>query len=108
MLSSTLETLSEDPNPDLDAPTDELLLRVRTIMEASERGELSPEETDEKLRAVVESAVEGQVAVGREIGTAMDEDEPSTIRPRDEDANGDPVGAPAAGGAKRRKDEAGR
>lgn len=76
-------------------------------MEASERGELSPEETDEKLREVVESAVGEQVAVGREIGTAMDEDEPSAVRPRDEDASGDFVGQ-SAGGGKRRKDEAGR
>lgn len=76
-------------------------------MEASERGELSPEETDEKLREVVESAVGEQVAVGREIGNAMDEDEPSAVRSRDEDASGDFVGQ-SAGGGKRRKDEAGR
>lgn len=62
-----------DPNgnsaqPDLDAPTSDLLLRVKAIMEASERGELSSAEVDENLRTVVEEVVTGTVAVGREIG----------------------------------------
>ena len=80
-------------------------------MEASERGELSPEETDDKLREVVESAVQGQVDVGREIGSsAMDEDEDgaNAVRPRDdEDPNGS-LGDERPVGGKRRKEEAGR
>ena len=68
-ISSTAST-----NPDLDAPTDALMGRVREIMEASERGELSAQETDDLLREVVGQAVDGQVAAGREIGEAMEED----------------------------------
>ena len=59
---------SAQPQPDLDAPTSDLLLRVKAIMEASERGELSSAEVDENLRTVVEEVVNGTVAVGREIG----------------------------------------
>lgn len=66
---------SNTTNPDLDAPTDALMGRVREIMEASERGELSAQETDDRLREVVGQAVDGQVAAGREIGEAMEEDE---------------------------------
>ncbi|KAK4705514.1 hypothetical protein P7C70_g685, partial [Phenoliferia sp. Uapishka_3] len=110
--SSTLSSIVEDsdaPAPDLEEPADALLQRVRVIMEASERGEFTPEETDEKLREVVESAVQGQVEVGREIGEAMEEDDESAVRPRDEDDEvmGGPTGGSAATG-KRRKDEAGR
>lgn len=98
-------TLSEqDPSPDLDTPTDSLLHVVRSIMEASERGELSAEETDDKLREVVERAVKGQVEVGRELG--MEEGEESgRIRER-EDANGDERMEDGAG--KRRREEPGR
>lgn len=72
-------------SPDLDAPTDALMGRVREIMEASERGELSAEETDDRLRAVVGQAVEGQVAAGREIGEAMEEDPSGGKREADGD-----------------------
>ncbi|KAL8278220.1 hypothetical protein RQP46_009393 [Phenoliferia psychrophenolica] len=107
-LSTTLSSLPEDPTtaPDLDAPTDALLQRVRVIMEASERGELTPEETDDRLREVVESAVGQQVEVGREIGTAMEEDEDSSaVRPREEEDEAPEAGASVG---KRRREEAGR
>ena len=44
---------------------------VRSIMERSERGEISEQETDDLLREVVESAVTGQVEAGRAIGQQM-------------------------------------
>lgn len=70
-------------------------------MEASERGELTSEQTDDKLREVVEEVVNGQVSRGREIGEEMEvEMDTNTTRPREEDA-------PETGG-KRRRDEAGR
>jgi hypothetical protein len=56
--------------PDLDAPTDELMLAVRSIMERSERGELTEQETDDQLREVVERVVAGQVDAGVAIGEA--------------------------------------
>ncbi|GAA5865312.1 hypothetical protein JCM3774_004935 [Rhodotorula dairenensis] len=59
------------PQPDLDAPTDALMASVRSIMERSERGEISEQETDDLLREVVESAVTGQVEAGRAIGERM-------------------------------------
>ncbi|KDE07526.1 hypothetical protein MVLG_02197 [Microbotryum lychnidis-dioicae p1A1 Lamole] len=63
-----MSTSTEGGQPDLDAPTDALLLRVRDIMQASERGELSSQETEDKLRGVVEEIVTGQVQVGRVLG----------------------------------------
>lgn len=63
------------PQPDLDAPTDALMASVRSIMERSERGEISEQETDDLLREVVESAVAGQVEAGRAIGERMAVDE---------------------------------
>lgn len=92
---------------DLDAPTDALIARVRTIMEASERGELSSQEVDDQLRGVVEEAVVGQVEAGRIIGEVMKSDMDTTsgngtIRNNNEDNTED-------GGVKRsRVDEAGR
>ncbi|KAM0750389.1 ankyrin [Meredithblackwellia eburnea MCA 4105] len=112
---STASALSSAsvPNPDLDQPTDLLLSRVRTVMEASERGELTPEETDTRLREIVESAVEGQVAVGRGIGEAMETDQgTSGVRER-EDANGDRIQAHGekledGSAVKRRREDPGR
>lgn len=89
---------SSAANPDVDAPTDHLLVRVRAIMEASERGELSAQETDDKLRAVVEEAVNGQVAAGREIGEAMEEVQNHVKRAAGADE----------GETKRRREEPGR
>jgi len=89
---------STTTNPDLDAPTDALMGRVREIMEASERGELSAQETDDRLREVVGQAVDGQVAAGREIGEAMEED-PSVGKREAEEGDGE---------AKRRKEEPAR
>lgn len=94
---------SEDPSPDLDTPTDSLLHVVRSIMEASERGELSAEETDERLREVVERAVKGQVEVGREIGMEEGGEEEGRGREREEDMNGDERME-----GKRRREEPGR
>lgn len=88
--------------PDLEAPTDELLLRVRDIMEASERGELSSAETDDRLRAVVEQVVNGQVEVGRAIGEGMDYDpDGGVVREREEGGEDESM-------AKRPREEAGR
>ncbi|BGP38341.1 hypothetical protein JCM10450v2_002289 [Rhodotorula kratochvilovae] len=66
---------SAQPQPNLDAPTDALMLSVRAIMERAERGELSEQETDDALRAVVEQAVGGQLEAGRAIGEQMLESE---------------------------------
>lgn len=82
-----------DPNgevqPDLETPTNDLLLRVRSIMEASERGELSSIEVDERLREVVEEVVNGQVEAGREIGEGQDADGNFTTGTRDREDRGD-------------------
>lgn len=51
------------------------MISVRNIMERSERGEISEQETDDLLREVVESAVTGQVEAGRAIGERMVVDE---------------------------------
>lgn len=48
---------------------------VRGIMERSERGDLSEQETDDLLREVVERAVGGQIEVGRAIGEQMSVEE---------------------------------
>ncbi|KAI5481680.1 hypothetical protein MNV49_002906 [Pseudohyphozyma bogoriensis] len=105
-LTSTTSGDSTSPadlsSPDLDEPTDALMAQVQLIMEASERGELSPEETDEKLKEIVTRAVAGQVEKGREIGEAMEEEEEGGVRDR---AYGDEGAEDAAG--KRRKDEPG-
>ncbi|SCV71116.1 BQ2448_2704 [Microbotryum intermedium] len=83
--------------PDLDTPTDTLLLRVREIMQASERGELTAQQTDDQLRGVVEQAVTGQVQVGRVLGqnrVGASEDLTGSVRSRVEaevDANGEEV-----------------
>jgi hypothetical protein len=68
--SAAATTTSSVPQPDLDAPTDELMLAVRAIMERSERGELNEQETDEQLREIVEQVVAGQVDAGVAIGEA--------------------------------------
>ncbi|GAA5911515.1 hypothetical protein JCM6882_000524 [Rhodosporidiobolus microsporus] len=73
--SSASSSAAPQPQPDLDAPTDELMSAVRAIMERSERGELSERETDDQLREVVERIVGGQVEAGRAIGERMVEDE---------------------------------
>ncbi|CEQ42941.1 SPOSA6832_04817 [Sporobolomyces salmonicolor] len=73
--SSSGDPSAAAAQPDLDADTDELIAAVRTIMEASQRGELTEAETDEKLREVVEQAVAGQVETGRAIGASMPEGE---------------------------------
>lgn len=91
--------------PDLEAPTDELLLQVRTIMEAAERGELSSLEVDEKLREVVESVVLGQVTAGREIAEEGGGDATSGVGAVRERIDEEP--AEEAGG-KRRREQAGR
>ncbi|KWU43583.1 ankyrin [Rhodotorula sp. JG-1b] len=69
--NSAPTTGAPPPQPDLDAPTDALMASVRSIMERSERGEISEQETDDLLREVVESAVTGQVEAGRAIGQQM-------------------------------------
>lgn len=70
-------------------------------MEASERGELTSEQTDDKLREVVEEVVNGQVSRGREIGEEMEvEINTNTTRAREDDT--------LETGGKRRRDEAGR
>lgn len=73
------------------------------IMEASERGEITSLEVDEKLREVVESVVQGQVDAGREIGEMEGDADISigSIREREEESGGNGVG-------KRRREEAGR
>ncbi|POY72488.1 hypothetical protein BMF94_4314 [Rhodotorula taiwanensis] len=73
--ASPATTTGAAPQPDLDAPTDALMASVRSIMERSERGEISEQETDDLLREVVESAVTGQVEAGRAIGEQMVVDE---------------------------------
>jgi hypothetical protein len=57
-------------------------------MRDSEAGLLTPEETDSKLREVVEMAVKGTVEVGREM--AMDEDSEEVLgtRSREEGEDG--------------------
>ncbi|KAK4051851.1 hypothetical protein OIV83_002556 [Microbotryomycetes sp. JL201] len=90
--------------PDLDAPTDEILSRVRQVMQASERGELSEQETETRLREIVTQVVHGQVDIGRVIGQAMEArgSAAGTIRPNGDGDERDSV-------AKRtRPDEAGR
>lgn len=52
---------------------------VRSIMERSERGEISEQETDDLLREVVESAVTGQVEAGRAIGQQMAVDDETQV-----------------------------
>ncbi|GAA5829290.1 hypothetical protein JCM11251_004994 [Rhodosporidiobolus azoricus] len=96
------------PQPDLDAPTDELMSAVRSIMERSERGELSEQETDDQLREVVERIVGGQVEAGRAIGEQMMEDEQQEggmVRTRTADELEDAQGA---GKRKRDGDNIGR
>ncbi|GAA5898637.1 ankyrin repeat domain-containing protein [Sporobolomyces salmoneus] len=86
--SSTTATTDENAtegDPNLDAPTDELMAAVRTIMEASQRGELSEAETDEKLREVVEQIVGNQVEAGRAIGDSMEDNESTETRERPQD-----------------------
>lgn len=116
--SATATSIEFDPNgpdatssstsdgPDLEQPTDALLDRVRVIMEASERGELSSQETDDRLRAVVEEAVTGQVEAGRVIGERMEVEVANqaggTVRSRIEDTAED------SGHKRSRADEAGR
>ena len=87
---------------DLDAPTDQLMAAVRAIMEASQRGELSEAETDEKLREVVEQIVGGQVEAGRAIGESRDGDESAEPRERPLDE------AERGGEAKRPRENIGR
>lgn len=88
--SSTVESSNETEgaDADLDAPTDELMAAVRTIMEASQRGELTEAETDDRLREVVEQIVTGQVEAGRAIGEGMPEEESEDSRERRDEAEG--------------------
>ncbi|GAA6000523.1 hypothetical protein JCM10207_008051 [Rhodosporidiobolus poonsookiae] len=83
-------TLSASSSGDAPAPqteeqlgdaTDSLMAAVRGIMERSERGELSEQETDAMLREVVEQAVTGQVEAGRAIGEQMAVDEAEQGQP---------------------------
>ncbi|GAA6009291.1 hypothetical protein JCM11491_004260 [Sporobolomyces phaffii] len=89
-------------DPDLDAPTDELMAAVRQIMEASQRGELTEAETDDKLREVVEQIVGDQIETGRAIGAGMEHEEGVESRDRPEDES-----EPAAE-AKRPRENIGR
>ncbi|TNY22406.1 ankyrin repeat-containing domain protein [Rhodotorula diobovata] len=73
--STPSASASASAQPNLDAPTDELMQAVRGIMERSERGDLSEQETDDLLREVVERAVGGQIEVGRAIGEQMSVEE---------------------------------
>lgn len=75
-------------------------------MEASERGELSSSETDDRLREVVESSVLGQVKAGREISQVMDGTHVGGVRPRGDDENGDTSHDPSPD--KRRRELPGR
>lgn len=81
-------------------------------MEASERGEISSIEVDEKLREVVEEVVNGQVQAGREIGENEEDGDTSlgVIRERadDEMAQDQEQQQPDVAGGKRRREEAGR
>ncbi|GAA6061651.1 hypothetical protein JCM10212_002528 [Sporobolomyces blumeae] len=99
--SDAASTPADSTSPDVDAPTDELMAAVRTIMEASQRGELTEAETDDKLREVVEQIVEGQVEAGRAIGANMTEGDAATSRDREE--TGDEEGE-----AKRPRESIGR
>lgn len=90
---------TDSAQPDLDLPTDALMSQVRMIMEASERGELSAEETDNRLRVVVGEAVNGQVAAGRNIAQLVDLAEVGAVKRDGEEEDG---------GAKRRKEEPAR
>lgn len=119
MMDDDEDGSSSSRNPNLDAPTDHLLLRVKEIMEASERGELSAEETDSKLREIVEEAVTGSVSQGRALGGMETGTDGATgrVRGRDdeeeedmgvEDANGDRVVPGESVGKRRREDEPGR
>lgn len=89
-------------DPDLDGPTDELMAAVRTIMEASQRGELTEQETDDKLREVVEQIVGDQVEAGKAIGAEAEQDEASEPRERQDDES------EAGGEAKRPRENIGR
>lgn len=92
---------SEAMQTDIEESTDSLIYRVKMIMEASERGELTSEETDEKLREVVEEVVVGRVEEGRKIGEGMVVDaNGTTVRERDED------GAEEGKGKKRKEEPA--
>ncbi|KAM0788382.1 hypothetical protein ACM66B_001521 [Microbotryomycetes sp. NB124-2] len=97
----------QPPRPDFDTPTDEILSRVRQVMQASERGELSEQDTETRLREIVTEVVHGQVDMGRIIGQAMDGQRSvtaGTVRQNTEDGDD---GRDAV--AKRtRPDEAGR
>ncbi|KAK4058400.1 hypothetical protein OIO90_000558 [Microbotryomycetes sp. JL221] len=66
------QDLEQAPPPNFDEPTDELLDRVRQVMQASERGELTGQETDSRLRDIVTQVVNGQLTIGRTIGQNMD------------------------------------
>ncbi|GAA5933954.1 ankyrin repeat domain-containing protein [Sporobolomyces koalae] len=74
----------EADDASLDEPTDELMTAVRNIMEASQRGELSEQETDDKLREVVEQIVGDQVEAGKAIGESMPQDEQEDEEPQAE------------------------
>lgn len=71
-------------------------------MEASERGEISGADVDDRLREVVEQIVNGQVAAGRAIGEDMEVEEGAVVRGR---ADGD---AEDSAAKRTRADEAGR
>lgn len=70
-------------------------------MEASERGEITGAEVDDRLREVVEQIVGQQVAAGRAIGEEMEVEEAGgVVRER---ADGE-----ESAGKRSRADEAGR
>lgn len=97
-------------NQDLDESTDSLIYRVKMIMEASERGEYTSEETDEKLREVVEEVVRGQVDEGKRIGEGLEGgDGGAMVREREEvEGEGEAEVGEGEGKGKRRRDEGAR
>lgn len=109
------EEEEDNPSPNLpssttahlEESTDTLLDRVKIIMEAAERGELTSEETDEKLREVVEEVVRGQVEVGKRIGEEMDvvQDGEGVQVGREREGNQE---GSESGSGKRRKEEPAR
>ncbi|BGP23313.1 ankyrin repeat protein [Rhodotorula toruloides] len=103
--SSSALTSSTSTQPDLEAPTDELMTAVRGIMERSERGEITEAETDELLREVVERTVAGQVEAGRAIGEQMlvDDEQGEGGRTRQRAAD-ELAQGPASGGKRSRED----
>ncbi|BGP01281.1 hypothetical protein RTG_01219 [Rhodotorula toruloides ATCC 204091] len=103
--SSSALASSTSSQPDLDAPTNELMSAVRGIMERSERGEITEAETDELLREVVERIVAGQVDAGRAIGEQMLVDEEQGDAGRTRQRTADELAQGPAGGGKRSRED---